>query len=271
MAKDFRDLALQRLERFRQECKERDMPSLSNNENVRLKSFFMKELIETYGEKISEIPFDDLLPEFMGSGIVSIEKYIQSNAIDFTPMGDDEFLRENPDETRDEVSPDNDRPKQIEEVTPPPTSPDSDTRQGRRAARRNPISSDIIWTPPTSAKGNTRRIKDLKNQIATLEKDRDLLHRQFTLYRQDYAILQGIIEFGKKGNTPLIFNGLSLDNQQNVIHAALECLINELHSSNMTECFQNIKKYRDDAQDETDRFNQKITKLQKELQKITGQ
>jgi len=266
MVNDYRQLALTRLDIFQNEGRERDFPTLSNNEYVRLKTFFVNDLSKKYGRDITNATFDDLLSDLMGSGINTIEQYIQSSFSAFPLFGE-----EQPDlspEKNDSLSSDDEKKEDIQ-----PSVPNEEQTHEKqiRTRKRDTGMYDICWTPASSAKANTKKAKELRNKIACLEKDRDILHRQFSLYRPDYAIIQGIIEYGKKGNTPLECNGLSLDNQQNVIHAALENLIKDLQASKKTECFQNIKKYREMSEEETDIFNQKITKLKKELQKLIGQ
>lgn len=267
MADNNRQLAAIRLEDFRRECKERGIPPLNTSENTRLKTIFVNELSKKYGEDIQVATFDDILSDLMGSGINPIEQYIQSLPNEFPLLGEEPTIEEQHD---------------ISEMLEPATKKADDTQRGEnednhrqdrqtRSRKKGPSSNDIFWTPASSAKGNTKKARELRKKIIAFEKDRDVLHRQFSLYRQDYAIIQGILEYGKKGSTPLECNGLSLDNHQNVIHAALENLITTLEATGNTECFQNIKKFREIANDEVEYFNDKISKLERELQKLIGQ
>lgn len=263
MANDHKQIALKRLEKFQDEGKEQGMPALSAAEYTRLKTFFINDLSKKYGSEIISVSFDDLLSDLMGSGINTIETYIQSNFNDFPLFGEEE-QPENSEELNAPTSEEDHK----ENIPLPPE--DRSLEKQTRTRKRSAGMDDIFWTPTTSAKAATQKVKKIKSEIARLEKDRDILHRQFSLYRPDYAIIQGVIEYGRKGETPLEYNGLSLDNQQNVLHAALECLIQNLQSSNNTNCFKNIKKYRDMSEDEINSYNDKIAKLEKDLQKLLG-
>lgn len=275
MANDYKQLAAKRLEEFRNECKERGVTSLSTTENVRLKTVFLNDLSTKYGRDILGITFDDLLSDLMGSGINPIEQYIQSLSSEFPFLGEELPAEEQagtpPEDTAAPAADEEDvEDGGKDKVSGSLNSGQKQERQ-TRTRKKSASGSDIFWTPASSAMANTRKVRELRNKISVIAKDRDILHRQFSIYRQDYAIIQGLLEYGKKGNTPLEYNGLSLDNQQNVIHAALENLIKDLQSSGKTECFQNIKKYREMAEDEAAFSNEKIAKLEKELQKLLGQ
>ena len=261
MADNSKQLAVKRLEEFRGECKVKNIPALNTSENTRLKTIFVNDLSEKYGKDIQGATFDDLLSDLMGSGITPIEQYIQSLTDEFPFLGEEPVMEELPDPpTRNE----NEVKGAEDDMEPNPSEEVQKKERQTRTRKKNTNSNDIFWTPASSARGDTKK-------ISVIAKDRDILHRQFSIYRQDYAIIQGILEYGKKGSTPLECNGLSLDNHQNLIHAALENLIRDLEASGNTECFQNIKKFREMAEDEVAYFNDKISKLDKELQKLTGQ
>lgn len=268
MADNNKQLAAKRLDKFRIECKERDIPALNTSENTRLKTIFVNDLSEKYGKDIQGATFDDLLSDLMGSGITPIEQYIQSLTDEFPFLGEEPVMEELPDPpTRNE----NEVKGAEDDMEPNPSEEVQKKERQTRTRKKNTNSNDIFWTPASSARGDTKKARELRKKISVIAKDRDILHRQFSIYRQDYAIIQGILEYGKKGSTPLECNGLSLDNHQNLIHAALENLIRDLEASGNTECFQNIKKFREMAEDEVAYFNDKISKLDKELQKLTGQ
>jgi len=272
MANNYKQLAVKRLEEFRSECKNRNVSSLTTSENTRLKTIFVNDLSEKYGNNILDVTFDDLLSDLMGSGISPIEQYIQSLSNDFPFLRNEPPMEEQSDiPEKEAVSPV--AVKDKEEEPSPTTDTEHKAEKPARTRKKSTGSdeNDIFWTPATSAMAGTRRIKEIKNKINAIEKDRDILHRQFSIYRQDYAIIQGLLEYGKKGNGSLNYNGLFLDNQQNVIHAALENLIKDLQATGKTECFQNIKKYREMAAEEVAYSNEKIAKLEKELQKLMGQ
>lgn len=274
MADNNKQLAAKRLDKFRIECKERNIPALNTSENTRLKTIFVNDLSEKYGKDIQEATFDDILPDLMGSGITPIEQYIQSLSDEFPFLGEEPAPEEQPN-ISEVPDPPTENEDEIENAKHDMESRPSDEGQKQerqtRTRKKNTSSNDIFWSPATSARGNTKKARELRKQISVIAKDRDILHRQFSVYRQDYAIIQGILEYGKKGSKPLECNGLSLDNHQNVIHAALENLIRDLEASGNTECFQNIKKFREMAKDEVAYFNEKISKLDKELQKLTEQ
>ncbi len=271
MANDYKQLAAKRLEKFRDECKEQNVSSLTTIENTRLKTIFLNDLSEKYGKDILGVSFDDLLSDLMGSGIKPIEQFVQSLSNGFP------FLNEEPAADSPAYTPAQDTPSPVEEEreeemsAPPEEQPKAEKAVRTRKKSAYSDGSDILWNPGSSSRSNTRKVKELQDKINVIARDRDLLHRQFSIYRQDYAIIQGIIEYGKKGNSPLEYNDLSLENQQNVIHAALENLIMHLQANKKTDCFQNIKKYREMAAEEVERSNEKIAKLEKELQKLMGQ
>lgn len=264
MADIYKQLAVKRLDEFRKECKEKDIPALNTSENTRLKTIFVNDLSEKYGKDIQKATFDDLLSDLMGSGINPIEQYIQSIQNEFPLFGEEPVIEEDPDPKAGNERPQND-------IESEPSDESQKPERQTRTRRKGTSSNDIFWTPASSVRGDTQRAREIRKKINIIVKDRDIVHRQLSLYRHDLAILQGILEYGKKGSTPLECNGLSLDNHQNVVHAALECLIRELEASGNTECFQNIKKFREMAEDEVAYFNEKISKLDKELQKLIGQ
>lgn len=272
MANDYKQLAVKRLEIFRNECKEQNVSSLTTSENTRLKTIFVNDLSEKYGRSILDTTFDDLLSDLMGSGIKPIEQYIQSLSNSFPFLNNVPTADEPEEPLPQEVAPPVTE-EEREEALPNPVKEEPKVEKTVRTRKRNigNDDNDILWTPDSSSKANTRKVKELQTKINAIAKDRDILHRQFSIYRQDYAIIQGIIEYGKKGSNSLECNGLFLDNQQNVIHAALENLIKDLQANGMTDCFQNIKKYREMASEEAARSNEKISKLEKELQKLIGQ
>lgn len=268
MADNSKQLAVKRLEEFRRECKEKNIPALNTSENTRLKTIFVNDFSEKYGKDIQKATFDDLLSDLMGSGINPIEQYIQSIQDEFPFLGEEPAIEEVPDlptGNEEEIKSDED------DIVSKPSDERQKPERQTRTRKKSTSINEIFWTPASSVRGDTQKAREIRKKINVIVKDRDIVHRQLSLYRHDLAILQGILEYGKKGSTPLECNGLSLDNHQNVVHAALECLIRELESSGNTECFQNIKKFREMAEDEVAYFNEKITKLDKELQKLIGQ
>lgn len=273
MANNYKQQALKRLETFREECQDRNVPSLNNTDNIRIKTFFINDLSSKYGADITNVSFDDLLSDLMGAGIKAIEQYIQSLSNEF-PFLDEEPSEEPQADIPSEGSappPANEEGSDESETESPSEENQRREKAGRPRKRASSSGNDIFWTPASSSVGNSRKVKELKLKINTIAKDRDILHRQFSIYRQDYAIVQGILEYGKKGSSSLEYNGLSLDNHQNVLHAALELLVRNLESSGNTQCFLNIKKYRDMAEEEVALMNEKIAKLEKEIQKLTRQ
>lgn len=274
MADNNKQLAVKRLDEFRRECKEKDIPALNTSENTRLKTIFVNDLSEKYGKDIQGATFDELLSDLMGSGINPIEQYIQALPDEFPFFGEEPAIEEQLNTPEVPESPrenEEDIKRTENDKEPRPLGEGQKQERQARTRKKSTTSNDIFWTPASSARGDTKKARELRKRISVIAKDRDILHRQFSIYRQDYAIIQGILEYGKKGSTPLECNGLSLDNHQNVIHAALENLIRDLEASGNTECFQNIKKFREMAEDEVAYCNEKISKLDKELQKLIGQ
>lgn len=281
-----KQLANERLLKFKEECLAAGIPAFSMGENTKLKSAFMKTLAPDYGARIKDATFKELASDLYGSGLPTIEEYLtrmDGQSFESAGFGTEkekaaEEKAEQPRKAGRKKKAEQ-REAPAEEATPQkaeePAKPDTETEEKKPGRKRKEEAEqlpakrssnlDVLVTPSTVRSVDRTEITRLKRLLSQLLYEKDCEHRQLTLYRRDMCILDALTEYGKKKSVDLSVDGTSLDSRVNVLHAAISLLVKELDAQGADECFAFLKKAIAQEAEEDEYRDQKIAEIRAKL------
>ena len=281
---EIRELANDRLMKFKKECLDAGIPAFSMGDNTKLKSAFMKTLGPQYGSKIKNAGFRSLVSDLYGAGIPSIEEYLDKlddESFDNAGFGEEQPKAEDkkaiPEEQKTpeiENTAEKESVKETAEENEKNTSPKAEEvkKSGRKKKTDNEqlpaqrsSNLDVLLSPSTVRSVDRSEITRLKKMLNQLQYEKDYDHRQLTLYRRDLCILDALSEYGKKKSVNLVVDGTNLDGRVNILHAAISLLVKELDAQDADECFDFVKQAIAQKAEDDEYRNAKIAEVRKKL------